>query len=168
MRRRDEVLQKIRSVADYQLGRGVGEVLFPHAVRVVFSKRTGRIRHIYLGNERLATMRPKDGMFSLTIAGAKRIRDGVKPLRLWVIVQKDAAPFVARGRSVFAKHVVDADDEIRPQEEVIVLDDDSEVLAVGKAILTGREMKAFGRGVAVRVRRGVAEEVKNPVNEIYY
>jgi len=167
MRKKDEVLQKIRGIADYQLGRGVGGVLFPDAVKVAFSKRTGRIRHVYLGKERLATLRPRNGMFSLTIAGAKRIRDGVKPLRLWVIVQKDAAPFVARGRSVFAKHVVDADDEIRPQEEVIVLDEESEVLAVGKAILTGAEMKAFRRGVAVRVRRGIAEEVKNPVNKMY-
>jgi len=167
MRKRDEVLQKIRGIADYQLGRGVGRVLFPDAVKVVFSKRTGRIRHVYLGDELLATLRPRDGMFSLTIAGAKRIRDGVKPLRLWVIVQKDAAPFVAKGRSVFAKHVVDADDEIRPLEEVLVLDEDSEVLAVGKAILTGAEMKAFKRGVAVRVRKGVAEEVKNPVDKRY-
>jgi len=167
MRKKDEVLQKIRGIADYQLGRGVGRVLFPDAVKVSFSKTTGRIRHIYLGSERLATLRPKDGMFSLTIAGAKRIRDGVKPLRLWVIVQKDAAPFVAKGRSLFAKHVVDADDEIRPKEEVIVLDEDSEVLAVGKAVLTGAEMKAFRRGVAVSVRRGVAEEVKNPVDKRY-
>jgi len=167
MRKRDEVLQKIRGIADYQLGRGVGRVLFPDAVKVVFSKRTGRIRHVYLEDELLATLRPRDGMFSLTIAGAKRIRDGVKPLRLWVIVQKDAAPFVAKGRSVFAKHVVDADDEIRPLEEVLVLDEDSEVLAVGKAILTGAEMKAFKRGVAVRVRKGVAEEVKNPVDKRY-
>jgi len=167
MRKKDEVLQKIRGIADYQLGRGVGRVLFPDAVKITFSKRTGRIRHVHLGNDRLATLRPRDGMFSLTIAGAKRIRDGVKPLRLWVIVQRDAAPFVAKGRSVFAKHVVDADEEIRPQEEVIVLDEDSEVLAVGKAVLTGTEMKAFRRGVAVKVRRGVAEEVKNLNNERY-
>jgi len=164
MRRKHEILHKIQGVADYQFGRGVGRVLFPDAVKVTFSKRTGRIRHVHLEKERLATLRPRDGMFSLTVAGAKRIRDGVKPLRLWVIVQRDAAPFIAGGRSVFAKHVVDADEEIRPKEEVIVLDEDSEVLAVGKAILTGAEMKAFKRGVAVRVRRGVAEEVKNPVN----
>jgi archaeosine-15-forming tRNA-guanine transglycosylase len=31
-------------------------------------------------------------------------------------------------------------------------------LAVGRAILSGKEMKAFSRGVAVRVRRGVAEK----------
>jgi len=34
-------------------------------------------------------------------------------------------------------------------------------LAVGKAVLTGKEMKAFKHGVAVKVRRGVSEEVKN-------
>jgi len=155
------VLQKIRSIADYQLGKGAGKALFPDSVHIVFSRRTGRIRHIYLGNKLLATLRPKDGMFSLTLAGAKRLMLGLKPSRLWVKVEKDAEPFVAKGKSVFAKHVVDADCEIRPQEEVVVIDENEEVLAVGKAVLTGKEMKAFKHGVAVKVRRGVSEEVKN-------
>jgi archaeosine-15-forming tRNA-guanine transglycosylase len=33
-----------------------------------------------------------------------------------------------------------------------------EVLAVGKAVLTSREMMTFKRGIAVRVRRGTGEE----------
>jgi len=155
------MLQKIRSIADYQLGKGAGKALFPDNVHVSFSRRTGRIRHIYLGNELLATLRPTDGMFSLTVAGAKRLTKGLKPSRLWVKVQKNAEPFIAKGKSVFAKHVVDADNEIRPQEEVIVTGENQEVLAVGKAVLTGKEMKAFKHGVAVKVRRGVSEEVKN-------
>ena len=81
-----------------------------------------------------------------------------KPQRLWVRIQEEAEPFVAKGKSVFAKHVMDADEEIRPQEEVIIVNKKGEVLAVGKAVLSGKEMKAFRRGVAVRVRRGVAEE----------
>lgn len=161
MSEKHDVFQKIRSIADYQFGRGVGERLFSRNVEIVFSKRTKRIRHIYLEGKRLATLRPTDGMFSLTVAGAKRILDGAKHPRLWVKVSKEAAPFVARGKSVFAKHVVDADDEIRPQEEVIVLDEGGEVLAVGRAVLTGAEMKAFKCGVAVRVRWGALEEVKN-------
>jgi 7-cyano-7-deazaguanine tRNA-ribosyltransferase len=100
-------------------------------------------------------------MFSLTLAGAERLLKGVKSPRLWVRVQKDAEPFIAEGKSVFAKHVVDADPEIRPQEEVIVTSENNRVLAVGKAVLTGKEMKAFKNGVAVKVRRGVSEEVKN-------
>jgi uncharacterized protein with predicted RNA binding PUA domain len=161
MSEKPDVLQKIRSIANYQFGRGVGERLFPDNVEVAFSKRTKRIRHIYLDGKRLATLRPTNGMFSLTIAGAKRILDGAKRPRLWVKVSKDAALFVAKGKSVFAKHVVDADREIRPREEVIVLDEKGVVLAVGKALLTGAEMKAFKHGVAVRVRWGALEEVKN-------
>lgn len=139
------------------MGRGSGAVLFPDNTKIVYSKRTGRIRHIYFKNQLLATLRPTDGMFSLTVAGARRLLEGLDPLKLWVTVSKDAAPFIAKGRSVFAKHVVAADTEIRPQEEVMVLDEDKELVAVGKAILTGKEMTAFKRGVAVRVRRGAAE-----------
>jgi len=151
-------IQKIRSIADYQFRRGVGRKLFPTEVRIVYSKKTGRIRHIYLGQEMLATLRPTDGLFSLTITGAKRIMENVKPQRLWVRIREEADPFVAQGKSVFAKHILEADEEIRPQEEVIVVNKKGEVLAVGKAMLSGEEMKAFKRGVAVRVRRGVAEE----------
>ncbi len=151
-------LQKIRSIADYQFGRDVGNKFFPSEVKIVYSKRTRKIRHIYLGEELLATLRPTTGLFVLTIAGAKRMAREVKPLRLWVKIQDDVEPFVAKGRNTFAKHVIDADSEIRPQEEVIVVNGRDEVLAVGRALLSGKEMKAFSRGVAVRVRRGVAEK----------
>lgn len=155
---KSNALQKIRSIADYQFGKGVGEKLFPDHVRIIHSKRTGRIRHVYLGEKRLATLRPPDGLFSLTIAGAKRMMKHIKPQRLWVRIQEEAEPFVVKGKSVFAKHVIDADEEIRPQEEVTVVNGKNEVLAVGRAVLSGKEMKAFRKGVAVRVRRGLAEE----------
>ena len=151
-------LQKIRSIADYQFGKGVGKELFPNGVKIVYSRATGRIRYIYLCEKRLATLRPTNGLFSLSITGAKRIMENVKPLRLWVKVKEEAEPFVKKGRTVFAKHVSDADKEIRPMEEVIVISMEGEVLAVGKAVLTGEEMKAFKKGVAVKVRRGASEE----------
>jgi len=153
-----DALQKIRSVADYQFGREVGTKLFPDTVNIVYSKNTGKIRHIHLKEELLATLRPTTGLFVLTLAGAKRLVREVKPLRCWVKVHDDAEPFVSKGRSAFAKHVIDADAEIRPQEEVIVINRENEVLAVGRALLSGTEMKEFSRGMAVRVRRGVAEK----------
>ena len=105
----------------------------------------------------MATLRPTDGMFSLTIQGAKRLIRGANSPRLWVKVSNEAASFIAKGRSVFAKHVTAADSEIRPQEEVIVLNEDNKIVAVGKAVLTGKEMTVFKRGVAVRVRKGIEE-----------
>lgn len=155
------VIRKIRSIADYQFGKGVGKILFPDNVEATFSKSTGRIRHVYLDGKRLATLRPNDGLFSLSIEGARRIVKYLKPLRFWVKVSDEATPFVAKGKSVFAKHVIDADREIRPQEEVIVVDSNGEVLAVGRALLNGEEMVAFKCGVAVKVRVG-----KNKVKKL--
>lgn len=153
-----EALLRIRKTADYQLSKTAGEVLFPDSVMISFSKKTGRIRHVFLEDKLLATLRPTDGMLSLTIHGAKRIAANLTPLHNWVKVNKDVASFIAEGKSVFAKHVTAVDVEIRPAEEVIVLDQKGRVLAVGRAVLTGHEMKVFKRGVAVKVRRGVEEE----------
>ncbi|MCK5403375.1 pseudouridine synthase, partial [Candidatus Bathyarchaeota archaeon] len=50
------------------------------------------------------------------------------------------------------------DGKIRPGEEVVVINNKNIVLAVGKALLSGDEMLAFNRGVAVKVRRGIEKQ----------
>jgi uncharacterized protein with predicted RNA binding PUA domain len=154
----DDALRRIRSVADYQFGKGVGIALFPENVKIVFSRKTGRIRYVYLEAKRLGTMRPTDGFFSLSIEGAKRIVQNRMPAKCFVAVRSDAAKFIAEGGDAFAAHVVRADDEVRAKDEVIVLDEENNILAVGRAVLSGMEMQAFKRGVAVKVRRGCLEE----------
>ncbi|MEM1543321.1 MAG: PUA domain-containing protein [Candidatus Bathyarchaeia archaeon] len=151
---RDFVLERIRKIADYQFGMGVGENLFPDNVEIVFSKRTGRIRYVYLNGRLLAALNPLTGLFTLTIEGARRVFEAMRPKRLWVQVSGEAAPFIERGSDVFTKHIIDLDNEIRPGEEVIVINELGEVIAVGRAVLSGIEMRAFKRGVAVKVRRG--------------
>lgn len=151
-------MNRIRSVADYQFGKGTGMTLFPENVEIAFSKRTGRIRYVYLAGKRLATMRPTDGLFSLSIAGARRIVGNISSAKCFVTVQNDVSRFISEGGDVFATHVVKADDEIRSKEEVIVLNESGEVLAVGRSVLSGEEMKTFKRGVAVKVRHGCMEE----------
>jgi len=49
---------------------------------------------------------------------------------------------------------VEADPEIRPGEEVVVVSRRGELLATGTAVLAGVEMTRFRSGVAVKVRRG--------------
>ncbi len=75
-----------------------------------------------------------------------------------VTVDDDAAPFVAKGKTVFAKYVTAADAEIRPAEEVLVVDSSDRLLATGTALLSGAEMLAFKAGKAVLVRRGLDED----------
>lgn len=153
----EDPLKKIRGIADYQFGKGVGVKLFPPGVDVAYS-RTGRIRYVYLNGKRLATLRPTDGLFSLSIEGAKRIAENASYAKCFVTVKGEVSKFIAEGSDVFSAHITRVDDEIRPKDEVIVISEDGRVLAVGRAVLSGKEMRAFKTGVAVKVRRGSLEE----------
>lgn len=150
----DDALRRIRSVADYQFGKGLGRVLFPENVKITFSKRTGRIRYVYHEGKRLATLRPTDGLFALSIIGAKRIVENMGSATCFVTVRNDVSKFIVEGGDVFAVHVVKADGNVRSKDEVVVVDEGGEVLAVGRAVLSGGEMTAFKSGVAVKVRCG--------------
>lgn len=147
-------LKRIRAIADYQFGFGVGDALFPEDASFERSRRTGKIRFIWIGETLISALRPTDGFLTFTIAGAERLVSSVNSLGCTVTIQDDVAEVIVQGRNVMAKHVVEAGGGIRPGDEVIVLDSKKEVQAVGRALLTGEEMLAFRTGVAVRTRRG--------------
>jgi len=153
-----EELRRLRGIADYQFGRGCGEALFPQNITVTYSKSTGKIRHIYLEGKRIAMLRPNDGLFTLTITGAELLLSKLKNLSFIVTVVEGVEEEITQGKSVFAKHVVEASSGIRPGDEVVVLDKQRKVLAVGRALLNEEEMLAFKTGVAVKVRRGRLKE----------
>lgn len=148
-------LIKLRSLANYQFGDRIGEILFPKDIEVTHSRKTGRIREIYFNEELIAVYRPRDGLLSLSLVGAKKIMSNVEEPPSRVVLSDDAVEFVRNGKTVFAKHVIDADRNIRPQDETVIVNGVGELLAVGRAILSGEEMISFKKGVAVRVRKGV-------------
>ena len=106
----------------------------------------------------MATYRPTDGLLSLSLKAAKFIAKNVDSARCFVTVREDVAKFIAEGSDVFAAHVIAVDEEIHSKDEVIVVDENKQVLAVGRTLLSSLEMKAFKVGVAVKVRHGVAKE----------
>lgn len=154
----DEALGKIRSIADYQFGQGTGATLFPCNVDIQYSHATGRIRYISLDGQRIATLRPTDGLLSISTSAARVIAEKVTSARCFVTVRQDVAKYIAEGGDVFAIHVVKVDDEVHAKDEVIAVDEAGQVLAVGRALLSSAEMKAFKTGVAVKVRHGRGSE----------
>jgi uncharacterized protein with predicted RNA binding PUA domain len=150
----ENALGKVRSVADYQFGKGVGSKLFPENIEVQYSPRTGRIRYINLDGERLATLRPTDGLLSLSLKAAVFMAENTPFAKCFVTVQNDVSKYIAAGGDVFAVHVVKVDAEVGAKDEVIVLDENGQVLAVGRATLSSQEIAAFKTGVAVKVRHG--------------
>jgi len=116
------------------------------------------VRHIYRGKKLIATLRPTDGFLALTVHGAKILLEEMKSPPNVVTIQSDVREFIMKGGDVFAKHIVNAPDTIRPSDEVIVTDESGQLLGVGSALLSGNDMKYFKRGVAVRVRRGTGKD----------
>ncbi len=148
---------KVRRIADYQFGRGVGDKLFPDDITIQLSPRTGRIRYINLNGERLATLRPTDGLLSLSIKAAQIMAQNAPEAKCFVTVKNDVAQYIAKGGDVFAVHVVQVDDEVGAKDEVIAIDENRTVLAVGRTLLSSGEIRAFKTGAAVKTRHGTNE-----------
>jgi len=150
-------LRKLVGVGNYQFGQEIGSVLFNRKVRIECSRKTGRVRHIYGHDRLIATLRPKDGYLALTPHAANIILSKVEHPPNLVVVQTEVSEAIKAGGDVFAKHIVRANGDLSAGEEVIVTDEDGLLLGVGAATLSGREMCAFKRGVAVKLRRGLDE-----------
>ena len=147
-------LKRVRMMADYQFGKGVGAVLFDDSATFLLSK-TKRIRQVHSGGERIATVRAKDGFFTLSMEGARRLHHFLDKPSMRVVVSDDAVPFVSQGKTAFCKHILSIDPEIRAKEEILVTDENDRLLATGQLVLSPHEILASDSGPAVLVRNGI-------------
>jgi archaeosine synthase alpha-subunit len=139
--KRERQHNTLKAIADYQFGEGAGDELFSE---LSIQSRYPKLRAHDGSGEQLAAMVPQYGTLSLTLAGARRWMESDVPTKR---VEIDA--FVPHG-NVLAPGVVEADEEIRTGDEVVV--EGPKAFAVGRATTFGREMAESSRGVAVDVR----------------
>ncbi|MEA2054533.1 MAG: tRNA guanosine(15) transglycosylase TgtA [Candidatus Thermoplasmatota archaeon] len=145
-------LHKLMAVADMQFGKGAGKALFDGNVRVVKSKKTGKIRNVYCDEKHVVSMRATDGLFTLKIAGAELLHDCFKHQKLRIVVADNAVPFIGEGKNVFAKFVLECDEELRPYDEALIVSEEDELVAAGQCRMNREEMLSFERGIAVKTR----------------
>jgi len=151
----DRGLDELRTIADYQFGAGAGAALFPPGEAIEIRRSSsGRPRQLVADGQRLLSY-GVDGRFTLGIAGGRRLAAAFDRPRCRVGVGDDSEPFVREGKNAFAKFVSEVDPEIRPGDEVLVVHDRGDLLAVGRAELSAEAMADFDSGMAVKVREGV-------------
>lgn len=148
-------IKKIKPIADYQFGVGAGEALFSGNINIEKSKKTGKIRHIYDGKVLIVNMRASDSYLILSKEGAKRLHNAMPYPKNRVVVNKDSEPFALDGKSVFCKFVVECDDNIRSNDEVLIVSEEDKLLAYGKALLGACEIDQFETGQAIKTRKGM-------------
>ena len=130
-------LDLMRAAADYQFGRGSGDLLVSGAfVKAPFPKF-----QLFSGKQ-LATLIPQYGTIALTVEGGLRLT--TQPL-----YRVKIGDFLPHG-SILAPGVLEADPQIRLGDEVLVEGD--KFFGVGRAQMSGWEMRQCGKGIAVELR----------------
>ncbi len=137
-RSNDEVkLDYIRASVNYQFGDGAGELITADAVvKAPFPKF-----QLFAGKQ-LATLIPQYGTVALTVDGGLRLKNHP-------YYKVRIADFIPHS-SILAPGVLDADPQIRPNDEVIVVGDT--FFGVGRSHMSGWEMKESSKGIAVELR----------------
>ena len=140
---RTELEEIVSATADYQFGEGAGKVLVPEHAKL--KGKPYRLILCSVNEEQVCSYVAESGTLSLTLAGGRLLA----PLnRYWVHLD---VPKI-KGGSIFAVGIQEADFAIRPGDEVIVINESGEVIAVGRSEMSGREMCELKRGRAVTVR----------------
>ncbi len=146
--------RKIATNIDAIFGSSISSLIPVDKFEFTFSRRTGRIKNVLFDNNLVATLRT-DGGLALTIFGAKLLMKSPNFKENCVTVSNDVSEFISNGKSVFCKHVISCGNNVRVGSDVAVLDEDANVIAVGRAVLSAKMIREFKRGVAVKVREGL-------------
>lgn len=139
---KEKRLKGFRSIARYQFRTSKADLLIPEGTKAV-----GRFtRRMLYEKEQLATLSFETGLYSLNLKGGEKLKEiGVN----WVEIDFDM-----KTNTLFNPGVINADPNIIPKDEVVILKD-NDVVGVGKAVLSGEEMIKSTKGVGVRVRHRV-------------
>lgn len=141
----------LRAIANHQFRIDIGVRLIPDDVLLRISRSTGRVREVLTSDGvRIAAIRASTFTFNLSLYAAQVLHASTSRLR--AVVVSDVADYVAKGTSVFSRHILDVDPSLRAGDEVLVVDESDRLLCVGRLALSPYEIMFFTRGVAVKLR----------------
>ncbi len=156
-------LNMIWELAEKQFGDGCGEAFDPRDKVLVLNRAPGedRIDEIISDGQVIGSLKYDifRGRFILSprVEGAVRLLPCLK--RSWVVVDEGAVRPILESANALAVGISEMSEGIEKGDEVVVLSPDGEVIAVGRAMMSGEEMKKAERGVGIKVRHRLKEPV---------
>lgn len=148
----------LKSIASYQFSTSVASCLFPDSKAFLIQKSltTDRIRYVLTEDKKLyLVLRAQDTLFSLTELSGNIIKSCSSSPSFRFVIKSDVASFIKEGRNAFCKFIVNADPNIRAGDEVLLVDEDDNLIGIGRARVSGEEVKQYKKGLAVIVKRGI-------------
>ncbi|MHA1820813.1 MAG: PUA domain-containing protein [Promethearchaeota archaeon] len=148
---------RVLNILKYQYGHDIfGEFLEkPNDVRIEYSKKTAKMKNVYYQNKRFLTYKPTVGIFTLSLDACRYLLEKTEPPRLRVIIMDEIKEYIKKGSSVFSKHILGIDNNLRPGLDVIVTDPNDALVAVGKLSISPYLYPNTDSGMAVSIRKSV-------------
>ena len=119
---------RISKMLEYQYGAEIIDTEFAQKLSVRRSKTSGRIRNILLDKDVVFTVRASDNFLIPAKLGAELLHKKLEFPKYRVVVDKSVEEFAKDGKSVYSKFVIDCDKELRPFEEVLIVNKDDELV----------------------------------------
>lgn len=135
-------LHDLRSIARYQFNSKKMDALIPDNTRT-----SGRFnRRIMIEKEQLATLHFETGLYTLNLKAGEILKENE--------INRVFINFDLQSNTLFAPGIVDADKKIIPNDEVVIIKDDS-VIGVGKSMMNGEELVNADKGIGVKIRHQI-------------
>ncbi len=146
----------LRNTISYQYGKEAVvciDELLEQGLRLRYSS-TGRVREGIVNGRTAFTVRVNDFAI-IPYEPLARCLHRVFPYPRWrIVVVDEMVPDVVRGRTVFCKHVIDVDPEIKPFDEVLIVSENDVLIGVGRTYLGAEHIltATYGPAATLRVR----------------
>ncbi len=148
-------LELIREVIDSQFGPGAGEAMVPTGALAILNRAPSldRMDELIVDGQVLGALRFDMGrgwVFLNRLQGAMRLAPVIS--KGMVLIDDGAIPFIRDSKNLMAPGVGDACPEIEYGDEVVIISHAGEAIATGLARVSGEEMAAAERGLAVKTK----------------
>ncbi|MCS7111020.1 MAG: PUA domain-containing protein [Ignisphaera sp.] len=156
-----KVLNILKKLIAYQYGLEASKVFNEvdrSLLRVCYSKNTMRIRCVlYEDGKVFITIRASDYMIIPHISFAKYLHKSLPFPSYRIVVLNEFVEDILNSYTVFSRHIVSGDPRIRPYDEVMVVNENDSLIAVGRTLLDYESIITATRGVAVQIREKCAK-----------
>jgi len=124
-------------------------------IKIQFSKKTNKIKQILYDDKPILFYKSSVGRFSLTIYGAYLLHTLLEFPKLRAVVLNSVSNFIKEGKSVFSHHVIQIDSNLRINDDVLIVNENDEILGVGKLTLPSQNHIGFNCGMMIENKKGI-------------
>ena len=136
-------INKIQNLVDYQFGKDFHSSIITENS---FIKEIRNKKYLFVNKQRFAGIDSSTGLLQLELLAAEKM------LKLNKNIIKYAGDSF-QGSSLYCAGITEADEKIIPGDEIILINKDGNLLGVGKAQISGKDMVTYEKGLAAIIRK---------------